>query len=64
MDGNIYDMDINEILFGFRARFESLCGSLVQMCPSLIEEVCSESGITTKAIHKVCVFKAFHRETF
>ena len=34
------------------------------MCPSLIEEVCSESGITTKDIHKVCVFKAFHRETF
>ncbi|KAK3103879.1 hypothetical protein FSP39_022624 [Pinctada imbricata] len=36
-----------------RARFESLCGPLVQLCSCLIENACTESGIKKTDIDKV-----------
>jgi molecular chaperone DnaK (HSP70) len=38
-----------------RARFESLCGSLVQKCTALIDEVCAKSNVNSSDIDKVIV---------
>ncbi|XP_062616552.1 heat shock 70 kDa protein 14-like [Saccostrea cucullata] len=38
-----------------RARFESMCGSLVQKCTALIEDVCAKSGVNSSDIDKVII---------
>lgn len=37
----------------YRARFESLCGNLVQKCVALIDDVCAKSNVSSSDIEKV-----------
>lgn len=38
-----------------RARFESLCGNLIQKCVALIDDVCAKSNVSSSDIEKVIV---------
>lgn len=39
----------------YRARFESLCGNLIQKCVALIDDVCAKSNVSSSDIEKVVV---------
>lgn len=41
------------ILNHLRARFESLCGNLIQKCVALIDDVCAKANISSSDIEKV-----------
>ena len=41
------------ILNHLRARFESLCGNLIQKCVALIDDVCAKANVSSSDIEKV-----------